>query len=755
MNRTSPTQQMFIAQQWVQLRQAKYQILDATCLGEGGQSSVWRARREDGETVVLRTVNLFEMGQHNRAMRSEEEVHTLIEYAAEEIEFLQNIGSSAQEHFILPILDHGYVFHPSYPNLHLPTTVMPWCAQGDLEQFTRKKRHAQFQAADLLRWMRQLATALNYIHQQHEEQKIVSVHRDIKPKNILLDNQGNIALTDFGIVRAAVSQGTSSVVASYDLCAPEQLLASHRAKNGHKQYLITPAVDIYALALTLHELVVGGTSAQKALNARTKQQNTVDEHESQLPANGIQPKGGKIGYLGKIGGLTAQEKSDLYQAFITLFGKAGTGQTQVSTPIITLPDAPFMAQELTDFLEKMLAPWPSDRPDTASVKAQFEALESCFTPQIDYLELSTSTPNLILDKPCQLNLEIQGQGLPAKLHWLTLSINNQAAETLPYQPAPSILPNGVRHRIDIPYTLPAEPGLYTLTLRTTVGGKSYQRQTQCTRTLSAQQYWDRGQKQAALQIELRDDWLRQLLRQARTLSERNQLQQRLNELKAAHPASTDQNRLDAALHDVEQNRQPNNTRWGVGLLLLAFLGGGGYAYTHQPADDGQDETNLERNRANVEAAKAHKRWEAKKAREAQERLAEVKAKEEQEQKQLATVKAQEEEKRLAAIEHAKDVLHGDDKTQWQAAAQALENPDLAPLDGEAMRLLGLSYEMGIQDQSKNYAQACPWFKQAAEAGNQKAIIHFQKMRRGHKCETEYSKKKGNAPKKINPYEKKH
>ena len=79
------------------------------------------------------------------------------------------------------------------------------------------------------------------------------------------------------------------------------------------------------------------------------------------------------------------------------------------------------------------------------------------------------------------------------------------------------------------------------------------------------------------------------------------------------------------------------------------------------------------------------------------------------------------------------MLNGDDKTQWQAAAQVLADPALAPLDSEAMRLLGLSYEVGIQGQPKNYAQACPRFKQAAQAGNQKAIIHFQKLRKERKC----------------------
>ena len=86
-----------------------------------------------------------------------------------------------------------------------------------------------------------------------------------------------------------------------------------------------------------------------------------------------------------------------------------------------------------------------------------------------------------------------------------------------------------------------------------------------------------------------------------------------------------------------------------------------------------------------------------------------------------------ETKRLAAIQHAKEVLNGDDEKQWQTAAQQLASGELAPLDSEAMRLLGLSYEMGILGEAKNYAQACPWYLQSAQAGNQKAMIQLQKL----------------------------
>ena len=68
--------------------------------------------------------------------------------------------------------------------------------------------------------MRQLAQAISYTHQQG------IVHRDIKPENVLLQDNGNIALCDFGISKDIISNKYESTMvlsaagtAAY--CAPE------------------------------------------------------------------------------------------------------------------------------------------------------------------------------------------------------------------------------------------------------------------------------------------------------------------------------------------------------------------------------------------------------------------------------------------------------------------------------------------------------------------------------------------------------
>ena len=70
------------------------------------------------------------------------------------------------------------------------------------------------------------------------------VHRDLKPANVMLDGNGRIRITDFGLAGAAgeiLRAGTPAYM------APEQLAGGE----------VTPRSDIYALGLVLYELFTG------------------------------------------------------------------------------------------------------------------------------------------------------------------------------------------------------------------------------------------------------------------------------------------------------------------------------------------------------------------------------------------------------------------------------------------------------------------------------------------------------------------
>lgn len=88
----------------------------------------------------------------------------------------------------------------------------------------------------------QIAQGLEVAHQNH------TIHRDIKPQNIIVSKNGGIKVTDFGIARAASSNTmTANAMGSVHYISPEQ------ARGGFSD----ERSDIYSLGITMYEMVTG------------------------------------------------------------------------------------------------------------------------------------------------------------------------------------------------------------------------------------------------------------------------------------------------------------------------------------------------------------------------------------------------------------------------------------------------------------------------------------------------------------------
>ncbi len=96
----------------------------------------------------------------------------------------------------------------------------------------------------ILRVMRAMCIALHFVHSNHK------VHCDVKPANIMLNKNGRVFLSDFGISQEVEGTTTSTMAGAGApaYMAPEQI----RGKNS------TPQTDIYSLGIVLYEMLTGG-----------------------------------------------------------------------------------------------------------------------------------------------------------------------------------------------------------------------------------------------------------------------------------------------------------------------------------------------------------------------------------------------------------------------------------------------------------------------------------------------------------------
>jgi eukaryotic-like serine/threonine-protein kinase len=122
----------------------------------------------------------------------------------------------------------------------------------------------------------QAAQALEHAHD------LGVIHRDIKPSNLLIDNRGQLWVTDFGLAR--VLQENPDVTATGDLVGTLRYMSPEQARGD--KGVIDPRVDIYALGATLYELL----TLQPAFNGSDRQELLRQIlHDEPVPPRRLRP----------------------------------------------------------------------------------------------------------------------------------------------------------------------------------------------------------------------------------------------------------------------------------------------------------------------------------------------------------------------------------------------------------------------------------------------------------------------------------
>ncbi|MFJ7728981.1 Stk1 family PASTA domain-containing Ser/Thr kinase [Neobacillus sp. NPDC097160] len=197
----------------------RYKILDM--IGGGGMANVYLA--------------------HDMILDRDVAVKMLRLDFANDDEFIRRFHREAQSATSLA--------HPNIVNIYdvgeendLYYIVMEFVDGQTLKQYIQQ--NSPLRVEDSIGIMRQLTSAISHAHQNH------IIHRDIKPHNILVDHDGNVKITDFGIAMAlsatSITQ-TNSVLGSVHYLSPEQ------ARGG----MANRKSDIYSLGIVMFELLTG------------------------------------------------------------------------------------------------------------------------------------------------------------------------------------------------------------------------------------------------------------------------------------------------------------------------------------------------------------------------------------------------------------------------------------------------------------------------------------------------------------------
>lgn len=143
----------------------------------------------------------------------------------------------------LKLLEHPNVvtlFDAGYAQ-DMPFTVTPLYSAGSLKQFMGTARNWRQVFSILL----PVADALAYCH-DHD-----IIHRDVRPQNIVINDQGDLCLTNFSLLEPSVSNRLSITMTGSGECLP----AYTAPEVWHGNY--SPAIDQYSFGVLLYELLTG------------------------------------------------------------------------------------------------------------------------------------------------------------------------------------------------------------------------------------------------------------------------------------------------------------------------------------------------------------------------------------------------------------------------------------------------------------------------------------------------------------------
>lgn len=197
----------------------RYEIIEK--IGGGGMSNVYKAKcRVLNRFVAIKILRDELINDHDFVEKFKQESLSAASLAHPNIVNIYDTGIEGDVYYI----------------------VMEYVKGENLKKYITRK--GKLSEQETIRIARQVAEGLKHAHSNN------IVHRDIKPHNILITEDGIAKVTDFGIARAATSStinNTSNVIGSVHYFSPEQ------ARGGY----VDDKSDIYSLGIVMYEMITG------------------------------------------------------------------------------------------------------------------------------------------------------------------------------------------------------------------------------------------------------------------------------------------------------------------------------------------------------------------------------------------------------------------------------------------------------------------------------------------------------------------
>ncbi len=195
-------------------------------VGRGGMATVYRAYQPTMERfVALKVIQKSILVEEN---------------ATERFQLEARLVARLEHPHILPVHDFDATGDPPY-------IVMRYLDGGTLKDIMQR---GPLPLPEIAYLIRQIGSALDYAHRQGV------VHRDIKPTNIMIDQDGNAFVTDFGIARIVEKNGSKRtggltepgmIIGTPEYISPEQVM-------GRED--VDYRADIYAIGVLLYHLLI-------------------------------------------------------------------------------------------------------------------------------------------------------------------------------------------------------------------------------------------------------------------------------------------------------------------------------------------------------------------------------------------------------------------------------------------------------------------------------------------------------------------